>query len=75
VQSELGNGCRPTKIGNLGILYLDKFATALRLRWLWHEWMDETKASIGLGNSCNKQDREIIFYAETVVNIGDGEKS
>jgi hypothetical protein len=30
--------CRPTKIG---ILNLDKFATALRLTWLWHESLVE----------------------------------
>jgi hypothetical protein len=42
--------CRPTKLGGLGILNVDKFAIALRLRWLWHEWMDETKPWIGLGH-------------------------
>jgi hypothetical protein len=66
--------CRLTKLRILGILNLDRFATTLRLRWLWHEWADETKSWIGLGNSCNKEDRE-FFYAETHVNIGDGEKA
>jgi hypothetical protein len=73
--------CRPTKIGNLGILNLDKFATAHRLRWLWHEWTDEIKAWIGLGNSCNKQDRESFFLCgdnlsilemERKLSLGDG---
>jgi hypothetical protein len=39
--------CRPTKFGGLGILNVDKFATA---PWLWHEWMDETNPWIGLGH-------------------------
>jgi hypothetical protein len=47
--------------------------TALRLRWLWLEWTDESKAWIGLGNPCNDDDRE-IFYAATIITIGDGEK-
>jgi hypothetical protein len=29
--------CKPTKLGGLGILHLGKFATALRIRWLWLE--------------------------------------
>jgi hypothetical protein len=32
--------CRPKEKGGLGILNLDKFARALRLRWLWLHWKD-----------------------------------
>ena len=64
--------CRPTKLGGLGIVHLEKFASALRLRWLWLQWVDKTKAWIGLGNPCNKHDRE-LFAAATVVTVGDGE--
>jgi hypothetical protein len=33
---------RLTKLGCLAILHLEKFATALRLRWIWMEWVDES---------------------------------
>jgi hypothetical protein len=39
--------CRPKEKGGLGILDLDKFAQALRLRWPWLCWKDPSKAWIG----------------------------
>ena len=36
--------CRPTYLGGLGILDLDKFSRALRLRWLWFAWTDPQRA-------------------------------
>jgi hypothetical protein len=30
--------CRPLKHGGLGIIDLQRFGGALRLRWLWYEW-------------------------------------
>jgi hypothetical protein len=36
--------CRPKEKGGLGILDLDKFAWALRLRWPWLRWKDPSKA-------------------------------
>jgi hypothetical protein len=35
--------CKPMDCGGLGILNLTKFASALRIRWLWHEWNEEPK--------------------------------
>ena len=32
--------CKPKIFGGLGVLNLQNFATALRLRWLWFEWAD-----------------------------------
>ena len=44
--------CRPKQFGGLGILNLKKFATALRLRWLWLEWDDPPRAWCGTKLPC-----------------------
>jgi hypothetical protein len=66
--------CRPKKHGGLGILHMDKFATALRLRWPWLEWKDPTKIWAGSGNPCSEHDME-IFYAATIITVGNGRKT
>ena len=66
--------CRSKLQGGLGILNLKKFATALRIRWLWFEWMDPIKPWVGLGNPCDKADRA-IFGAATKVEVGDGHRA
>jgi hypothetical protein len=38
--------CRPKENGGLGILDLDKFARALRLRWSWLHWKDPSKLGL-----------------------------
>ena len=63
--------CRSKLQGGLGILNLKKFATALRIRWLWFEWMDPMKPWVGSGNPCDSADRD-IFAAATKVDISDG---
>jgi hypothetical protein len=55
--------CRPNKFGRLGVLHLDKFATALRLRWPWLEWKDPNKIWISSGNLC------------TAITLGDEKKT
>jgi hypothetical protein len=66
--------CKPKIKGGLGILNIHKFASALRLRWLWLEWTDNSKPWRGLGNPCNASDRE-LFAAATKVTIGNGDKA
>ena len=63
--------CKPKEFGGLGILNLAKFATVLRLRWLWLEWDHPPRAWFGLGTPCNNKDRD-IFGAASKVTIGDG---
>jgi hypothetical protein len=56
--------CHPKKLGGLGIVHTEKFATALRLRWPWLEWKDPNKIRMGSDNPCLEQDMD-IFYAAT----------
>ena len=62
--------CRPKDKGGLGILDLERFAQALRLRWLWFKWKHKDRAWNGLEVPCDRQDHD-MFAASTVVTIGD----
>ena len=66
--------CRPKVLGGLGILDLEKFARALRLRWLWQEWTAPDKPWVGLDTPNDDIDRR-LFNAATEVTIGDGKKA
>jgi hypothetical protein len=48
---------RPKDLGGLEISDLDKFGRALRLRWLWQEWEDDTKPWVGTDTTTNDNDR------------------
>jgi hypothetical protein len=52
--------CRPKKLGGLGVINLDKFATALRLRFPWLEWTDNNKIWRGATNPCTKRHGHIL---------------
>jgi hypothetical protein len=65
---------RPKDLGGLGVLDLDKFGRALRLRWLWREWSTDNKPWSGLEVSCPKMDC-LLFNASTTVTIGNGKKA
>ena len=43
--------CLPKEKGGLGILDLDRFTRALRLRWLWFQWKQKKQSLDKLGNS------------------------
>jgi hypothetical protein len=66
--------CRPKDLGGLGILDLEKFARALRLRWLWFEWTTPDKPWVGLQTPNDETDRS-LFSAATRVSLGDGHKA
>jgi hypothetical protein len=55
----------------LGVLNLEKFTRALRLRWLWHEWKDPNKPWVGLDTPCDEIDKD-LFAASTKITVGDG---
>jgi hypothetical protein len=63
--------CLPKVKGGLGILDLERFTRALRLRWLWFKWKQKQRAWNQLEIPCDRIDRE-LFCASTVVTIGDG---
>jgi hypothetical protein len=63
--------CSPKKMGGLGILDLEKFGRALRLRWPWYEWTDPGRVWMGMGNPCNEANMN-LFYASVNVSIRNG---
>jgi len=65
---------RPKKFGGLGVLDLELFGRALRLRWLWLEWTDQERPWVGTTVPCDAMDRQ-LFRISTVVTIGDGCKA
>lgn len=66
--------CQPKKKGGLGILDLERFARALRLRWLWFQWKHRERAWNGLDLPVDSRDRD-LFAASTEVTIGDGNRA
>jgi len=65
---------RPKAFEGLGILDLDLFSRALRLRWLWYEWTSPERPWIGTEPPVNEVDRQ-LFRVSTMVTIGDGAKA
>jgi hypothetical protein len=64
----------PKEFGGLGILNLDRFAPALRLHWLWHEWVSPDKAWVGTKVPCNDHD-SLLLAACTTITLGDDRKT
>lgn len=65
---------RPKECGGLGILHMSKFARAMRLRWLWQDWVSRDKMWVTSELPCTATDR-LLFAASTTILIGDGRKT
>nr|AAX95130.1 retrotransposon protein, putative, unclassified [Oryza sativa Japonica Group]ABG22397.1 retrotransposon protein, putative, unclassified [Oryza sativa Japonica Group] len=66
--------CKPKILGGLGILDLERFSRALRLRWLWLGWKDENKPWAGMSVPCDDTDKR-LFQAATTIELGNGTKT
>jgi hypothetical protein len=65
---------KPKEKGGLGIVDLEKFARALRVRWLWLDWQQQNRLWKGLPLPCDQTDRA-LFHASTEITIGNGRKA
>lgn len=62
---------RPKHLGGLGVLDLELFSRALRLRWLWYQWTDLDIPWVGIKVPCNDADKQ-LFRVSTTVMMRDG---
>jgi hypothetical protein len=65
---------RPKQVGGLGVLDLECFSRALRLRWLWFEWVEPNRPWVGSEVPCNEIDRQ-LFRGSTIVTVGNGQRA
>lgn len=63
--------CRPRDLGGLGVLDLQRFNNALRLRWLWQAKTGANKPWKGLLEQPSKADMA-LFASMTEVTVGNG---
>lgn len=68
------NVCKPIVYGGLGIVELERFGRALRLRWLWYAWDSRSRPWEGLDLPVDKDDIA-LFNAATVVAVGNGQRA
>jgi mannosylglycoprotein endo-beta-mannosidase len=65
---------RPKCFGGLGILDLERFSVALRLRWLWYEWTEPDRPWVRYEVPCSEAGTQ-LFRASTEVTIGNGSRA
>lgn len=66
--------CQPKACGGLGVLDLEKFSRALRLRWKLYEWKDTHRPWIGTQVPCDHVDSS-LFDACTKIALCRGDKA
>ena len=64
----------PRSLGGVGIVDLECFRRALRLRWLWVQWNDPEQPWAGSQLPCDASDLA-LFRAPTIITIGDRHKT
>lgn len=64
----------PTEFGGLGILNLERFSRALRLRWLWFSWSSPDRPWKDLPLPVDSVDTA-LFNAATKVIVHNGRKA
>jgi hypothetical protein len=64
----------PKEYSSLGVFDLNKFATTLRVRWLWQEWTSPDKTWIDMEVPCTENDK-LLFAACTTITLGDGQRA
>lgn len=62
---------RPKQLGGLGVLDLELFGKALRLRWLWYQWTGPDRPWVGTEVPCDEVDKQ-LFRDSTIVMVGNG---
>lgn len=66
--------CTPIANGGLGIIELERFSRALRLRWIWYSWDSRQRSWTGMELPVDKEDMA-LFNAVTRVLLGNGNKA
>jgi hypothetical protein len=65
--------CRPKRLGGLGILDLLVFNRALRLRWLWFKWADQSKPWTGMNIQLTPTEIALCRACTRII-IGNGQQ-
>jgi hypothetical protein len=63
---------KPKLVGGLGVLDLEKFSRALRLRWLWFHWVDGDRPWVGSEVPAMSLTNN-FFRTSTRVTLGNGQ--
>ena len=66
--------CRPPDLGGLGIVDLQCFGYALRMRWLWQRRSEDPRPWHELPDESDKV-VDAMFAASIFVELGDGRKA
>jgi hypothetical protein len=64
--------CAPVRYGGLGIKDMEAYSRALRLRWEWFRWTEQSRPWVGTETPCDQSDRD-LFAACTTIDVRNGE--